>query len=231
MIRWFNNSQLLLKAVKALGSKIDTKKWQTVAKEVPSRSSKQCRERYINHLDPTLKFDWGAHDEALLFFLFSRYSTKWSVIATMFPRRTDHICKNRIHFLRRKIDKDFKFKFRKFSSPDMANDSDSELSALSHENNLKNEMLHKVHKMLKILAAESMSRSFHPKKAFGKLIEVTGNPKMCKRCQFFVPSAQTGKFISASGWCEACTKIPSYVAGDMLRRCLNLRYKTYGMRK
>mmetsp|Transcript_25263 Transcript_25263/g.53636 ORF Transcript_25263/g.53636 Transcript_25263/m.53636 type:complete len:93 (+) Transcript_25263:2-280(+) len=92
-------------------------------------------------------------------------------------------------------------------------------------------MLHKVHKMLKILAAESMSKSFEPKGTFVKLIEVTNNPKMCNRCHFFVPSAQTGKFISASGWCEACTKIPPYVAGDMLRKCLNLRYKTYGMHK
>jgi hypothetical protein len=31
------------------------KKWNTIAEYLPGRSGKQCRERYVNHLNPNLK--------------------------------------------------------------------------------------------------------------------------------------------------------------------------------
>ena len=50
-------------AVKACG-----KHWREVAKRVPARTDKQCRERYANVLDPELKLytEWTPGEDALL---------------------------------------------------------------------------------------------------------------------------------------------------------------------
>ena len=50
-------------AVKSCG-----KHWREVAKRVPARTDKQCRERYANVLDPELKLytEWTPEEDALL---------------------------------------------------------------------------------------------------------------------------------------------------------------------
>lgn len=50
-------------AVKACG-----KHWREVAKHVPTRSDKQCRERWANVLDPELRLyaEWTPEEDALL---------------------------------------------------------------------------------------------------------------------------------------------------------------------
>lgn len=43
-------------------------KWKEVARQMRSRNHKQCRERYCNHLDPTLSFeDFVEEDDTKLF--------------------------------------------------------------------------------------------------------------------------------------------------------------------
>ncbi|CAM9745936.1 unnamed protein product, partial [Ectocarpus sp. 8 AP-2014] len=43
-------------------------KWSDLARHIPGRIAKQCRERYLNHLDPSLRKDmpWTEDEEALL---------------------------------------------------------------------------------------------------------------------------------------------------------------------
>lgn len=42
-------------------------KWSKIKEMLPGRSAKQCRERFINHLDPNLKKgDWSDDEEAIL---------------------------------------------------------------------------------------------------------------------------------------------------------------------
>ncbi len=50
-------------AVKTCG-----KHWREIAKHVPTRTDKQCRERYANVLDPELKLyaEWTPQEDALL---------------------------------------------------------------------------------------------------------------------------------------------------------------------
>ena len=62
-LAWCGESVCGSQAVKACG-----KHWRDVAKRVPARTDKQCRERYANVLDPGLKLyeDWTPEEDALL---------------------------------------------------------------------------------------------------------------------------------------------------------------------
>lgn len=46
---------VIMDAVAAESGSADKVKWTEVAKGLPGRIGKQCRERYFNHLDPTIK--------------------------------------------------------------------------------------------------------------------------------------------------------------------------------
>ena len=83
----------------------------------------------------------------------------------------------------------------------------------------------KIRAVIKVLAAESKRTQYRHIKGyvFGPFVPVLV-PTMCVRCGLFLPSEQTGKAICTSTqWCEACTRIPPYVALDQLRECLELR--------
>ena len=191
-----------------------------VARQVPSRNGKQCRERYINHLSSSLKPKiWHPYEDASIIHLFFKYGTKWSTIAQWFVGRTDNGIKNRFHHLRRWLEKDYRNKY--------ADDDDESMSSTE---DMATSMHDKVHTMSADIAFQSLGRASKKggkgkgnKYKFGKL-KVKRVITQCKRCCLFVPSAQTGKAIcSVTGWCEACTLIPTYVMGNDLRACLNKR--------
>jgi len=77
--------------VRQLGSK----SWKEVAKQLPGRIGKQCRERWINFLDPSLKkTSWTVREKEQLLRLHQEYGGKWSKIAKCIPGRSDNSCKN-----------------------------------------------------------------------------------------------------------------------------------------
>lgn len=66
------------------------------------RSGKQCRERYINHLDPdTKKTVWTDEEDQVIRDNFSKYGTKWSQYIPALPGRSDNSIKNRYHIISR----------------------------------------------------------------------------------------------------------------------------------
>jgi len=101
-----------------------------------------------------------------------------------------------------------------------------QISALNEQHS---DFATKVCQALPYLAADSVADDGNDSKkanGFGPMVLVSenGGGKSCNRCHFIVPSYQTGRRLcQRTHWCEACTRIPSYVEGDMLRQCLNLR--------
>ncbi|GAX76315.1 hypothetical protein CEUSTIGMA_g3761.t1 [Chlamydomonas eustigma] len=73
----------------------DTPDWIKVASLVPSRSAKQCRQKWLNHLrDGISKDPWSLQEEYVLAVLHSKIGNKWQVLAKYLPRRPENTVKN-----------------------------------------------------------------------------------------------------------------------------------------
>ncbi|OHT11542.1 Myb-like DNA-binding domain containing protein [Tritrichomonas foetus] len=84
-----------------------TKSWTKLASLLPGRVGKQCRERWMHHLDPKINHGpWLPQEDMKIIELHAAYGNKWSLIAANIPNRTDNSIKNRWHStLRKKIEK------------------------------------------------------------------------------------------------------------------------------
>ena len=72
------------------------KDWSQLAQLLPGRIGKQCRERWINHLNPEItKASWTEEEDNLLIKLHNEYGNAWAKIAKHFEGRTDNCVKNR----------------------------------------------------------------------------------------------------------------------------------------
>ena len=81
--------------------------WEVIShklkKEGIEKSSKQCRERWINNLSPSVKKKkWSKFENQKLFYLFKKKGNKWKSIANEFKGRTDNSVKNNFFSLIRK---------------------------------------------------------------------------------------------------------------------------------
>jgi len=87
--------ELLRKTVERYGPK----KWcAVIAPNLPGRMGKQCRERWFNTLDPSLKKGpWSAKEEETLKEAHAKYGNKWSLISKLLPGRSNNDIKNHFH--------------------------------------------------------------------------------------------------------------------------------------
>jgi hypothetical protein len=87
-----SEDELLKSAVARLGAK----KWVEVARFVPARTAKQCRERWFNGLCPEIKNDpFSAWEDALILEKQREFGNRWSMMARLLPGRSANAVKNR----------------------------------------------------------------------------------------------------------------------------------------
>lgn len=80
-------------------------KWAKCSKVISGRNGKQCRERWCNHLDPSIKKGgWSPEEDVIIFNVFQTIGPKWAFIAKYLQGRTENSIKNRFYSTIRKID-------------------------------------------------------------------------------------------------------------------------------
>jgi myb proto-oncogene protein len=88
----------LTKGVKKHGNE-----WAAVAAMVPGRTNLQCRERWVNTVDPTnvkSAARWTPEEDAKLTGAVKKHGNEWVAVSALVPGRTDKQCRQRwVHTL------------------------------------------------------------------------------------------------------------------------------------
>jgi hypothetical protein len=82
--------------LKALVAELGDRDWKQITDRMPSRTARQCRERYRNYLSPSLStLPWTESEDELLQMKIRQIGQKWAQMAHFFVGRSDVSLKNR----------------------------------------------------------------------------------------------------------------------------------------
>jgi hypothetical protein len=69
--------------------------WTSIANQMPDRTARQCRERWLYFLTPSIiNGPWSADEDALLLQKFAEFGSHWKALTQFFPGRTEINIKN-----------------------------------------------------------------------------------------------------------------------------------------
>ena len=78
--------------------------WNQIQKLMNDRSSKQIRERYMNHLDPLIRKEpWSLDEDVDLIKLYIIHGKKWSYFSIRLKGRSENMIKNRFNSFIKKV--------------------------------------------------------------------------------------------------------------------------------
>lgn len=102
--------------------------------EPNKRVGKQCRERWLNHLQPSInKSAWTPEEDLVLLQNHKKFSNQWAKIAKFIPGRTENMVKNRFNTISKKKRDELKT-MNKFKKP-----LDEVIEEIEAEENYSNE--------------------------------------------------------------------------------------------
>ncbi|CAD8082768.1 unnamed protein product [Paramecium primaurelia] len=77
--------------------------WRLIAHHIPNRTSRQIRERFVNHLDPNIiKSPWTEEEDKWIWNMYQNIGTKWSDMSKQLLGRPENMIKNRFYSYIRK---------------------------------------------------------------------------------------------------------------------------------
>jgi hypothetical protein len=202
-------------------------KWTVVAQSLQDRTGKQCRERYVNHLNPRLKTtDWNPVEDATIFHLYNTIGSHWAKMSKIIPGRTDNGIKNRFHNIRRQYEREDAHRLRLSAVEDFPEEIRLDrLRKFPEHLSGKSINLWDMKSAVGVLAAQTvLSGNINRTNSRFGPFRKAGAGESCVRCGLLLPSIHTGTEIcTKTGWCQSCTRVPPNVSGNLLRECLNLR--------
>jgi hypothetical protein len=84
--------------LRSLVNNLGTKNWDEIARFMPSRSARQCRDRFKNYLrDCLVTNPWTSQEDALVIRQYHLIGPKWVEIGKMLSGRSGNNVKNRWH--------------------------------------------------------------------------------------------------------------------------------------
>lgn len=127
--------------------------WTSCSCYIPGRSSKQCRVRWKNSLDPAInKSKWTPEEDFIIFKIFNQLGSSWSIIKNYLPGRTENSIKNRFHCklnqlssVRQEFQTRFEIAYRQLA---LSNDENKKQNHESSKSNPHNSLLRKKSKLI-----------------------------------------------------------------------------------
>ncbi|KAK4345879.1 hypothetical protein RND71_036055 [Anisodus tanguticus] len=116
--------------------------WNLIAEKLEGRSGKSCRLRWFNQLDPRInRRAFTEEEEERLLTAHKMYGNKWSMIARLFPGRTDNAVKNHWHVImaRKHREQNSVYRRRKTTSNLQQIIAPNNNAIIQRSNNLKND--------------------------------------------------------------------------------------------